>query len=140
MDRLLLMIATSRNQGCQMAYFQTKNSIFFYFGGPRNGKCWCILWELGIFDSHTLRHLVHFLVCNLAYFPVLVRFNKTNLPILAETEKCLQLRTHHQDFFSLYGEFTFEKEKIYLCLIGLDSIGLDRIGSFWMAEFISLLS
>jgi hypothetical protein len=44
-----------------MVYFQTKNPNLGIFGGPWNGKCWYILWQLGILDSH-LVHLRPFVV------------------------------------------------------------------------------
>jgi hypothetical protein len=37
--------------------FIPKITIWVYFGGHWNGKCWYILWPLGIF----LSHLVHFM-------------------------------------------------------------------------------
>jgi hypothetical protein len=35
-------------QGCQMAFFETKNPNLGSFGGPCNGKCWYILWIFGL--------------------------------------------------------------------------------------------
>jgi hypothetical protein len=37
---------TSRDQGCQMVNFLTKNSNL---GGAYNGRCWYILWTFGQF-------------------------------------------------------------------------------------------
>jgi hypothetical protein len=47
--------------GCQMVYFHTKNP---YFGSPRSGKFWYILWSLCVFYGN----LVHFVV-NWYIFP-----------------------------------------------------------------------
>jgi hypothetical protein len=40
----VLLSAPKVEQGCQMAYFQTKIPIWVNFGGSCNGKCWYILW------------------------------------------------------------------------------------------------
>jgi hypothetical protein len=36
-------VAVLPDQCCQMVYFKPKIPIWGYFGGPWNGKCWCIL-------------------------------------------------------------------------------------------------
>jgi hypothetical protein len=50
-------------QGCQMAYFQTKNPKFgkILEGLMYNGSCWYILWPFGHFYSH-LVYFVDFIV------------------------------------------------------------------------------
>jgi hypothetical protein len=39
----------SRNQGCQMQFFQTKNPNLVHFGGSCNARCSSNLWPFGIF-------------------------------------------------------------------------------------------
>jgi hypothetical protein len=48
-------------QGCQMIYFQAKNTIWVNFEGLRNRKCWLvflviwkILWPFGIFYGQSV--------------------------------------------------------------------------------------
>jgi hypothetical protein len=40
------------NQGCQMAYFQTKKLIWVNFGGSCIERFWYILWPFGLFYGH----------------------------------------------------------------------------------------
>jgi hypothetical protein len=82
-----LVSARSRNRGCQMVYFQTKNSslgkfcralgwkMLIYFMAIRN-----ILRTIGIFNDY----LVHFVLI-WDIFPVLVSRTMKNLATLAET-------------------------------------------------------
>jgi hypothetical protein len=64
-------------QGCQMAYFQTKNPYLGKFGRSFNGMCWYISWPFGIFCDHFVPFLVIWYI-----FPVLVCCTNKNLATL----------------------------------------------------------
>jgi hypothetical protein len=59
-------------QGCQMAYFLTKNLIWVNFVGSCNGRYWYILWPFGIFYRHYVStfcgHLVYLTTIMWVYF------------------------------------------------------------------------
>jgi hypothetical protein len=52
-------IFSSTNQGCQLAFFQTKIPIWVTFGGSYNERCWYILCPFGIL-CRFYRHWVYF--------------------------------------------------------------------------------
>jgi hypothetical protein len=62
---------TKAEQGCQMAYFQTKNTYLGKFWGSCNGKCWYIIWPFGLhivplFDIFVaIWHIFLVLVCSI---------------------------------------------------------------------------
>jgi hypothetical protein len=103
------------DQGCQMAYFQTKKTNLGKFWMVWKWKMlvyfmdiWCILWKFGIFYGHLVyfmdiwdilwsfgifyEHWVHVFYGNLVYFPVLVRCTKKNLATLFQIVPEMNLR------------------------------------------------
>jgi hypothetical protein len=46
-------------QGCQMVFFHTKKTLWAYFGGIWNLKCWYILWPFGILYGHLVYYMAN---------------------------------------------------------------------------------
>jgi hypothetical protein len=59
-DSKVVRWSGGQRQGCQIKCFNTKIPIWLYFGVPRSGKCWCILWSFLIFYGHLVCFVIIF--------------------------------------------------------------------------------
>jgi hypothetical protein len=106
LGKIRLGLLKASEQGCQIAYFQTKD--------PNLGKFWrdlqwkilayvVYIWPFGLFYGH----MIYFMVTYLVYFPVLVCCTKKNLATAHPTRLCLVTEQHclsHMAFFSIINE------------------------------------
>jgi hypothetical protein len=76
---------SASDQGCQMAYFQTKNSHWGKFLRDYDWKNGNILWPFGIFYGHSdcFMAILYILHSFGTFFPVLVSWTKKNLATLS---------------------------------------------------------
>jgi hypothetical protein len=70
-------------------FFKPKIPIWVNFGGSCNGRCWYIIWSIGLFYGYMVYFVANVYILGLfvMFFPALVYCNKRNLATLVQQEK-----------------------------------------------------
>jgi hypothetical protein len=121
----------TREQGCQMLYFQTKNHNLSKFW--RILQCWHILWTFGLFSDNLINFMAYGIIGGNfgIFFPVLVWCTEKNLatlhasrgsppttsvtkePILRSRQRCKNLQRHVYVCSSVLFEYIY----FILCIL-----------------------